>query len=220
MSAGEGTLPFSILAAIAATVMVVALWTFYRAIPTVVTVGLHESGIRRKLGDRQWTYQYGAGAAGDGPVPAARCGVIRTKAVDTRTSLLLLRWRYHIITTRGDEVSPLLAEDTQLVGFRSAPSMAEWLTREDSESILLAEPDDYVTGDVARNFIQKVIDEFDHLRPRLDEIAESHSKELLDAHQRVRTAARRTGVRYSIEPQLPPDVLGLYVYLPVMNGGS
>jgi superfamily II DNA or RNA helicase len=155
-------------------------------------------------------------SAGDGPVPAARCGVIRTKAVATRTTILLLRLRYHIITMRGDEVSPLLAEDTQLIGFRSAPSTADWLDRAEAESLLLAKPDDNVTDDVARNFIQRVIDEFDHLRPRLDEIAEAHGKELLNAHQRVRTAARRTGVKYSIEPQLPPDVLGLYVYLPVL----
>jgi len=59
ISTGEGALPFSILAAIAATVMVVALWTFYRAIPTVFTVGLHETGISCKLGDRRWTFQYG-----------------------------------------------------------------------------------------------------------------------------------------------------------------
>ncbi|MEW4565783.1 helicase-related protein [Bremerella sp. JC770] len=157
--------------------------------------------------------------AGDGPVPAARCGVIRTKAVPTRTTLLLLRLRYHIITTRQDKVTPLLAEDTQILGFRGTPSTAEWLTREEAESLLLATPDENVTDDIARNFIQKVIDEFQHVHPRLDEVAEAHGKELLDAHQRVRKAARRTGVKYSIEPQLPPDVLGLYVYLPVMGGG-
>lgn len=158
-----------------------------------------------------------ATAAGDGPVPAARCGVIRTKAVSTRTTLLLVRLRYHILTTIGDETKPLLAEDTQLLGFRSAPSTADWLTRDESEALLVAAPDDNVTDDVARNFIQKVIDEFDHLRPRLNEIAEAHGKELLDAHQRVRAAARRTGVRYAIEPQLPPDVLGMYVYLPALE---
>jgi hypothetical protein len=34
----------------------------------------------------------------------------------------------------------------------------------------------------------------------------------LDAHQRV-----RTGVRYAIEPRLLPDVLGMYVYLSVIQ---
>lgn len=156
----------------------------------------------------------------DGIIPAARCGVIRTNQVEKRTTLLLLRLRYHIITTHGDEVTPLLAEDTQIVGFRSAPSTAEWIGSEEAEALLLAKPDDNVTDDVARGFIEKIVkpDEFAHLQPYLNGIAEAHGKELLDAHRRVRTAAKRTGVKHSIEPQLPPDVLGLYVYLPAMKG--
>jgi hypothetical protein len=31
----------------------------------------------------------------------------------------------------------------------------------------------------------------------------------------VRQAAHMRGVSYRVEPQLPPDVLGIYVYLPV-----
>jgi superfamily II DNA/RNA helicase len=156
-----------------------------------------------------------SGADASGTVPAARCGVIRTKAVQTRTTLLLLRLRYHILTITGDDSKPLLAEDSQLVAFTGAPSTAVWLPREQAESLLLAEPDENVTGDVARNFLRKVVVEFDHLRPYLDEVAEAHGKQLLDAHQRVRTAARRTGIRHAVEPQLPPDVLGMYVYLPM-----
>lgn len=38
---------------------------------------------------------------------------------------------------------------------------------------------------------------------------------LLNAHRRVRTASRIKGIRYRVEPHLPPDVLGIYVYLPV-----
>ena len=36
-----------------------------------------------------------------------------------------------------------------------------------------------------------------------------------DQRAYVRPAARLKGVRYRVEPQRPPDVLGLYVYLPV-----
>lgn len=157
---------------------------------------------------------------GNGVVPAARCGVIRTKAVETRTTLLLLRFRYHILTTIDKETKPLLAEDSRIIAFRGAPSSAEWLPREETDSLLTAAPDENVTGDVARGFIQKVVDEFDSIRPHLDDIAEAYGKELLDAHQRVRIAGRRTGVRYAIEPQLPPDVLGIYVFLPFLGGGS
>ena len=55
---------------------------------------------------------------------------------------------------------------------------------------------------------------FDLLSPHLDEIAALRGAELLQAHQRVRKASRTRNVRYRVEPQLPPDVLGIYVYLP------
>lgn len=147
---------------------------------------------------------------------AARCGVIRTKKVTGRTTLLLVRFRYHILTTVGGETKPVLAEDCRLLGFRGAPASADWLLATDAEALLEAIPDDNVPDDVARNFVQKAIDDFDRVRPRLDQLARERGKELLAAHQRVRHAARRTGVKYDIEPQLPPDVLGLYVYLPVL----
>ncbi len=34
--------------------------------------------------------------------------------------------------------------------------------------------------------------------------------------RRVRAAAQQRGVRYGVEPQLPLDVLGIYIYLPVV----
>jgi len=149
-------------------------------------------------------------------VIAARCGVIRTNAVSTKTTLLLLRFRYHIIAKTESETKPLLAEDCQLAAFRGTPSKAEWIPHEEAERLLSAQPDENTSDDVARNFIQKTIDDFDAVAGHLDEIAEARGKELLEAHQRVRRASRRRGVRYSIEPQLPPDVLGLYVYLPIL----
>jgi integrase len=42
-------------------------------------------------------------------------------------------------------------------------------------------------------------------------------QELLEAHQRVRMASKVRNVRYRVEPQLPPDVLGIFVYLPVIG---
>ena len=57
-------------------------------------------------------------------------------------------------------------------------------------------------------------DGFDLLRPALDEYAQRRGQELLEAHQRVRKASRIRNVKYRVEAQLPPDVLGIYVYLP------
>ena len=147
--------------------------------------------------------------------PARRCGVIRTKAVDKRTTVLLVRFRYHIIKDKkGEENKPLLAEECGLLAYRGSPDSAEWLSKEEAEKLLQAAPDQNVNPDQARDFVQKVIDGFDHLRPHLDETAKQLGEQLLDAHQRVRIASKQKGVQTHVEPNLPPDVLGIYVYLP------
>jgi len=59
-----------------------------------------------------------------------------------------------------------------------------------------------------------VLDQFELLRPHLEQVAHERGEELLNAHRRVRAAAQIRGVRYRVEPQLPVDVLGVYMYLP------
>lgn len=145
---------------------------------------------------------------------ARRCGAIRTDAVDRWTTLLLLRYRYHILTHRGEQSTELLAEDSQLVAFAGAPDKAEWLDAEQAEKLQNAEPKQNITPSQAADFVRKVIDGFEHLRPRIEQFARQRGEELLDAHRRVREAARIRGVRYEIRPELPADVLGIYVYLP------
>ncbi len=147
--------------------------------------------------------------------PAARrCGAIRTKTVDKRTTLLLVRFRYHIIQIRDNTERPLLAEDCQLLAFTGSPQNATWLDEKESEKLLLAQPDGNINSDQATDFVVKVIEGFDLLRPQLDQAAMQRGRELLEAHERVRLAARTRNVRYRVEPQLPPDVLGIYVFLP------
>jgi hypothetical protein len=147
--------------------------------------------------------------------PARRCGVIRTKAVEKRTTVLLVRFRYHIIKEKkGEENKPLLAEECGLLAFTGSPENAVWLDKEQAEKLLQAAPDQNVNPDQARDFVQKVIDGFDSLRPHLDETAKQLGEQLLDAHQRVRLASKQKGVQTHVEPNLPPDVLGIYVYLP------
>ena len=60
--------------------------------------------------------------------PAARrCGAMRTKSVEKRTTLLLVRFRYHIIQITKDGEKPLLAEDCRLLAFSGSPQNAVWL---------------------------------------------------------------------------------------------
>lgn len=147
--------------------------------------------------------------------PARRCGVIRTKTVEKRTTVLLVRFRYHIIKEKkGEENRPLLAEECGLLAFTGSPENAVWLSKEEAEKLLQAAPDANVNPDQARDFVQKVIDGFDSLRPYLDNVAQELGNQLLASHQRVRIASRQRGVQTRVEPNLPPDVIGVYVYLP------
>jgi len=145
---------------------------------------------------------------------ASRAGVIRTSLVKRRTTLLLVRFRYHIITKKGEDEQPLLAEDCLTLAFEGSPSNAEWLADVEAERLLLATAEENINADQARDFIQKVLDDFGFIAPRLDQVAQLRGNELLDAHRRVRVASGLKGVSHRVEPKLPPDVLGIYVYLP------
>jgi hypothetical protein len=142
---------------------------------------------------------------------AKRCGVIRTSGVNQRTTCLLLRLRYHIITTNKECEQTLLAEDSIVAAFTGSPDKATWLSPEAANALLQLTPDSNIAPDIARQHVRSILTGIDAIRPRLDEIARDHGKELLDSHQRVR---RSRGVQHRVEAKLPSDILGLYVFLP------
>ncbi|BCL80058.1 ATP-dependent helicase HepA [Ktedonobacteria bacterium brp13] len=144
---------------------------------------------------------------------AYRSGVMHTRLVEKRTTLLLVRLRFHISTP--DDPQPLLAEDCQVFAFRGAPRKAEWIEDEAYiKQLLAATPDDNMFRDEAHFYLQGIIDNFaEQLSPRMNELAKERANELREAHRRVRRSASLS-VRVNVEPQLPPDVLGMYVYLP------
>jgi hypothetical protein len=147
---------------------------------------------------------------------AKRAGAMRTKVVETRTTILLVRIRYDVATRRrGQEEHAQIAEESLALAFVGAPESAGWLGDEKIPPLLDATPDGNVSPERARDVVSRVIDGITELRPHLDEVARERAAELLDAHRRVREGARLTGVSYSVEPQLPVDLLGVYVLLPL-----
>ena len=153
-------------------------------------------------------------------VIARRCGVIRTTQVARRTTLLLVRFRYHIVTQRGDEPpKAMLAEECQVLAFEGSPQNAHWL--DDSaliERLLTAQPEANISPEQATHFLQAPLGDLNLLTAHLHGIAVARGEELLAAHRRVRAAVAMRGVRQKVEPQFPLDMLGVYVYLPVARG--
>ena len=62
--------------------------------------------------------------------------------------------------------------------------------------------------------MRRAVEGYEALRPELEAAALRRGEELLEAHRRVRAAARIKGVKQEIRPHLPVDVLGIYVLLP------
>lgn len=108
----------------------------------------------------------------------------------------------------------MLAEECAALGFAGSPASAEWLPDDEVEKLATLAPSANISADVAADYVRKVTEGFDALRPALDEFARSRSEAVLDAHRRVRAVPQAKGLRYSVEPKLPADVLGIYVYLP------
>jgi len=152
---------------------------------------------------------------------ARRAGVIRTRAVEKRTTLLLVRLRFHLLgrDRQGNE-RRLLAEDLALAAFTGSPENAVWLPPEAAAPLLAAEPNANTVEDIARTHIERILAGFDALRPRLAEIARERGKALLDAHRRVRKVAKGGERTTGIEAHDAVDVLGIFVYLPLDTRGA
>lgn len=152
--------------------------------------------------------------------PARRAGVTRTKGVSARTTLLLTRFRFHLDLPGRDAIRQLIAEDAQVMAFRGSPSSPEWLGDEEVAELLTATADSNVPADQARDLAARVMDHLDALNPVLNNRADTLADELLESHRRVRAGAGAAKRGLAVRAQKPVDILGVYVYLPVLQGAS
>ena len=128
-------------------------------------------------------------------------------------TLLLVRFRYHIITRHGEQENPCwrrTARCWRSPGRHRTPSGSTVTPQKPCST-----PHPTPISRLSRpQTLRRVIDGFAALQPHLDQAAIKRGEALLEAHRRVRTASQLKGISYRVEAQLPPDVLGIYVYLP------
>jgi hypothetical protein len=149
------------------------------------------------------------------PGPGRRCGVVRTRDVAVRTTLLLLRLRFHLHAVGADgREHPLLAEETLTVGFTGTATAPTWLDEAAAEALLAATPAGNIDPGVARDHLKKVLDGADALAAPLRAQADARASALLEAHRRVRRVARAGAKTRGVDVLPPIDILGVYVYLP------
>ncbi len=151
---------------------------------------------------------------------ASRSAAIRTRAVTSRTTLLLLRLRMHLDVMRGSETAPLLAEECLVAGFQGRADAPVWLPRAEAETLLAAEPAATVPPGQRQQWLRDALADVAALHDDIARLANARADEILASHRRVREAAQLRGVRYAIRPVLPADILGVYVLMPAVTAVS
>jgi hypothetical protein len=146
---------------------------------------------------------------------ASRCGVVSTSAVSIRTTLLVVRLRYHL-QIAGADAETLLCEEIVPLACTGPADTPQWLSSEEGERLLAAWPERNLVPtaiDQQAGLLLSVLPKFQHA---LELVANERAFAQLTAHERVREATRSKG-RMTIQPVLPVDILGAYVLLPRLN---
>ncbi|MGV9533964.1 helicase-related protein [Streptosporangium sandarakinum] len=153
----------------------------------------------------------------DAEGPARRFGVTRTDAVRTRTTVLLVRYRFHVTLPGRAGARTIIAEDAQVLGYRAGEDGREWLGDDEISGVLSSRPENTLRQLVERA-AQRAAEEVPSLDDELRARGQALATRLAESHQRVRGAvgAAVRGLKVTANPEA--DVLGVYVYLPA--GGA
>ena len=139
--------------------------------------------------------------------PARRCGVMRTAAVAKRTTLLLVRYRFHLELPGRDGPRQLVAEDAQVLAYRGPARIGRMARPPDEVAALLAAvPSGNIQPDQALDFTERAVAALDALLPHLDAVADDAGGQApRRPHPRPR-GRRRSGsaARSRSAPRNPP----------------
>jgi len=152
--------------------------------------------------------------------PARRCAVVRTNSVSTRTTLLVVRYRFHLQLPSRSGSRELVAEDVATLAYEGPPNKPRWLAPGDVAPLLDAEPSGNVPTPQATQFITRALDGLPDIAGHLAGHGEELAARLRESHRRVRKASADMvrGLKVTVEPGA--DVLGVFVYVPSAGGAQ
>lgn len=107
-----------------------------------------------------------------------------------------------------------VAEDAQFLAFTGAGDEINWLDRHATDRLLIAEATSNVSDGLARTQLGRALQRLPDLQEHLIELGYQIAADAVHAHRTVRHSSRiaRRGLSARLLP--PPDLLGVYVYLP------
>ena len=151
----------------------------------------------------------------DAGAVAARCGAIFTSAVDVRTTLLVARFRYHL-GGGGAGGEALLCEEIAPLACTGPAAAPDWLPAEEGERLMAARPERNLLPTAIDQQLGVLLPSLPVFQDSLESVAAERAAALMEAHRRVRAAARERR-RIAVEPVLPVDLLAAFVLLPRLD---
>ncbi|WBU43004.1 MULTISPECIES: helicase-related protein [Marinobacter] len=154
--------------------------------------------------------------AGEETQIVARAGAIFTREVEIRTTIYLLRLRSRLTIRRTQNdmtrAQEMLAEEALAV-MVNRQGEPELLEKADMLRLMQLPVSKNMADEARTRELSRAVDALQQLTPRFDAIAHQRAEAVLADHRRTREAADARGT-YSVQPQLPVDVMGIYVLVP------
>jgi superfamily II DNA or RNA helicase len=146
--------------------------------------------------------------------PARRAGVMRTRAVDRVTTLLMVRHRLEITIPGSATTVTQVAEEAKFLAFTAIGETLKWLPQSHVDALLTLQPSGNVDDSLARMQLGRALGRLHALTEHLTATGKDAAKDLVSEHQAVRSASKAGGRAPNVRFLPPADVLGIYVFLP------
>jgi len=149
----------------------------------------------------------------DADRPARRAGAITTRQVQQRTIVALLRLRTNLVLEREGTRREMLAEEAVTVVVEGSQPPRQ-LTAQETVDLFNLEPTQNTTPEVRERAVRQALERLQEQQDALDQMSRQHGQQLLQDHRRVRDSERNGRGSFQVNPQLPADILGVYVLMP------
>lgn len=144
----------------------------------------------------------------------ARASVIRTEKVQARTTLIQFRVRN--VIREANNSHEVISEEMYLWGYRNG-SADESLSYQDAKKLLQeSQSVSTLTLDYQETIFSEEMSQFEILKDAFVKLSEQRAEKLVEAHGSFKELVG--GKRYeAVHPVLPPDIMGVYILLPVIK---
>jgi superfamily II DNA or RNA helicase len=198
--------------------------THYRGKPAQVIIRSHS--LTSTLADAILESSLAPESPASSSRPAVgRTGAWFTPAVSVVTIVVLLRLRFKlsVVTNRSPLPFLTLAEETGTLAFDNLSDLASQpILAGDAARLLLAISANANLADIARDrHIARARSFLDNALPlSIAQFAKERAVILQQDHIRVREASRASRLHVTVEPVLPPDIIGFFTLLPSQTSSS